>query len=104
MVCRRLHQMTRAAGASNASRSARFTRLPLGRGPETATPPHGVPPAAPDDESSPEVVLVLDYVEGPPLLGAAPDGSCEPLPEPLARRAFADVFQVRRNGAPNPEP
>ena len=59
-------------------------------------------PPAPDDGSSPDVVLVLEYVEGPPLLRVAADGSCTPMPEPLARRAFADVFQVRRSECPKP--
>ena len=47
-----------------------------------------------DEDSSPKVVLVLEYVAGPPLLRVAPGGTCAPMAEPLARRAFADVFQV----------
>lgn len=42
--------------------------------------------------------MVLEYVGEPPLLRVAPGGTCAPMPmpEPLARRAFADVFRVRR--------
>lgn len=36
----------------------------------------------------------MEYVEGPPLVQQASDGSCSAMPEALARRVFRDAFQV----------
>ena len=51
--------------------------------------------AGADDPSCEHIVLVLEYVEGPPLVTIAKDGTCKAVLEPVARRLFADVLQVQ---------
>jgi hypothetical protein len=48
-----------------------------------------------DDPRQPDVVLVLEYVEGPPLVDLAVEGTCRRLAHPVAQRLFADAAQVR---------
>ena len=47
-----------------------------------------------DDRRQPEVVLVLEYVEGPRLVSLAPDGTCKRLSHPVTQRLFATTMQV----------
>ena len=39
-------------------------------------------------------MLVLEYVEGPPVISMAQDGTCKRLSHPVAQRLFADMMQA----------
>lgn len=47
-----------------------------------------------DDPSGSDLLMVMEFVEGGPLLAQRPDGSNDPIAEKAARNYFRQVSQL----------